>query len=246
MRLTDEQIELYSRQIILREVGGTGQAQLRAARVRVLSDLAAAETCISYLVGAGVGTVVVDAPGAAHHDARELALPSPGRRTTDASVVEDVGADGDGPGADREAPARPPADVVDVLLDLRVRRPVADVAARARGVSAVRTRLGSAVLRADVRGGLQLVLLPQGTGCPACVHVAGSSHGAGHPGPDIIALASAGALAALTCSRWLLGLGDDRAARALVLAPRAAVWTEHGPPARTACPRGCPPPAHPV
>jgi len=36
MSLSDEEVERYARHIVLREVGGTGQAKLRAARVLVI------------------------------------------------------------------------------------------------------------------------------------------------------------------------------------------------------------------
>ena len=36
MSLTDEELERYARHIVLREVGGAGQARLRAARVLVI------------------------------------------------------------------------------------------------------------------------------------------------------------------------------------------------------------------
>src|SRR5205823_5334087 len=50
-------VELYSRQIILREVGGIGQRKLLAARCLVYGSGAAAEMALSYLVGAGIGAI---------------------------------------------------------------------------------------------------------------------------------------------------------------------------------------------
>src|SRR5690606_4133531 len=55
--LTDEQIELYSRQILLRELGGVGQRRLLAASVLALGDGVAADAALSYLAGAGVGRI---------------------------------------------------------------------------------------------------------------------------------------------------------------------------------------------
>lgn len=234
MRLTDEQIELYSRQIILREVGGTGQSALRAARVRVAGTGAAAEACTSYLVGAGIGSVVVDADAATSTTSRALGLPDAGRRTPDASVV-------DGRHADEGAHS-------DVHLDLApdAGGAIRDAELPAAAVVPAPARLGAIVLRADARGGLRLVVLPADTGCPACVRIAAAPRGPADPAPGPIALASAGALAALIACRWLLAIGDDRAARALALAGAGGVWTDDAPPVRTACPRGCPPPAPPV
>jgi hypothetical protein len=61
--LSDAQIDRYSRQILLPEVGGRGQERLLAARVRVDGNGAAAELA-ALLVGRGGATVVAadDAP----------------------------------------------------------------------------------------------------------------------------------------------------------------------------------------
>ena len=54
MRFSDDEIRRYSRQMVLREVGGVGQERLRAATATARSELEAL-----YLAAAGVGTVVV-------------------------------------------------------------------------------------------------------------------------------------------------------------------------------------------
>ncbi len=58
MRLDDEQIERYSRQLILQEVGPRGQERLLAARVAVVGTDGAAERVVAHLAAAGVGTIV--------------------------------------------------------------------------------------------------------------------------------------------------------------------------------------------
>ena len=59
--LADEQLERYARHIVLREVGGPGQAQLLKARVLVIGAGGLGSPLILYLAAAGVGTIgIVD------------------------------------------------------------------------------------------------------------------------------------------------------------------------------------------
>lgn len=61
MRLSDSELERYARHIVLREVGGTGQAKLKAARVLVVGAGGLGSPVILYLAAAGVGTIgIVD------------------------------------------------------------------------------------------------------------------------------------------------------------------------------------------
>jgi len=61
MALSDEELERYARHIVLREVGGPGQARLRAARVLVVGAGGLGSPVILYLAAAGVGTIgIVD------------------------------------------------------------------------------------------------------------------------------------------------------------------------------------------
>ncbi len=61
MTLSDDQLQRYARHIVLRDVGGRGQAALLAARVLVVGAGGLGSACLHYLAAAGVGTIgIVD------------------------------------------------------------------------------------------------------------------------------------------------------------------------------------------
>ena len=57
MNLTDEQIERYSRHIILEQVGGKGQMKLLESSVLIVGAGGLGSPVALYLAAAGVGTI---------------------------------------------------------------------------------------------------------------------------------------------------------------------------------------------
>src|SRR5260221_816411 len=88
--LSDEQIERYSRQIILPQVGGKGQEKLLRARVLVQATGPLHAAAVHYLAAAGVGTLGVFADT---RDALLVALAASQQPTTSFHVLSRLNPD---------------------------------------------------------------------------------------------------------------------------------------------------------
>lgn len=59
MTLTDAELERYARHIVLREVGGAGQAKLREAQIAVVGAGGIGVPVLQYLAAAGIGAISI-------------------------------------------------------------------------------------------------------------------------------------------------------------------------------------------
>ena len=59
MRLSDEELDRYARQIVLPQVGGVGQKKLKAARIAVIGAGGIGSAVIPALAGAGIGAITI-------------------------------------------------------------------------------------------------------------------------------------------------------------------------------------------
>ena len=59
MTLSDAELERYARHIVLKEVGGTGQARFKAATVAIVGAGGIGSPAIQYLAAAGIGRLIL-------------------------------------------------------------------------------------------------------------------------------------------------------------------------------------------
>ena len=249
MALTENEIDLYSRQILVPAMGGRGQGLLAAASVQILGGGTAPAFAASYLAGAGVGRIVwVSSAG----PSAETALAPLEQRRPDTRLVRrarvaptgvifDVTIAETGPRSDMSAAAATGAAAG--LARAGATRTGAARPDSARVLAGVPARTGEIGLHAGDLAGLLLVPARAGY-CLACLGwpsdetetADGRRRSASQSALEDPLL---GAMAALATLGWLARIApdatDDRA-RALLL--EDGEWRDAAPRRRTGpCPR---------
>ncbi len=217
--LTDERIELYSRQILLPELGGRGQRRLLRSSCLLVGTDEALTFAATYLAGAGVGHL--DLLAASDVLVRPLHLAELSDRCPDARVHRLLAAP--------SCLSRYDAVVASAAAAHRLARSMGEPRSGSLRIEAARSRA------------VDLLLLPAGAGlCPLCARAAGGPPTAASASEGTISAALAGALAALAVARWIAGIADEReGARALRLGPNDATWREVALGPAAPCPRPC-------
>jgi len=159
MPLTDNQIERYSRQIIVPGVGGRAQERLLESCAAIVAEPADAANALAYLVGAGVGQIVMHPVG---------------DRAPYAAIVErmrDLNPDVRVEIANHEMGTR-----CDLIFALVGAASVAEAAARlwnpphTDAPGAPEARYGAAIVaRLDLPG--RIALMPAPLPCPLCAEI---------------------------------------------------------------------------
>jgi molybdopterin/thiamine biosynthesis adenylyltransferase len=88
---SDDELDRYARHIVLREIGGRGQAAIKAARVAVIGAGGLGSPCLLYLAAAGIGglTIIDDDTVALSNLQRQVLFTTADaeRRKTDAAAA---------------------------------------------------------------------------------------------------------------------------------------------------------------
>lgn len=211
--MTDEQVDYYSRQIILPELGGTGQRRLLSASALLSGHGAAFDAARTYLVGSGVGRVDVCGPPAPTLHFAEAT----DRNPDVATLVVPVNTD---------------RSVYDLHLDFGTTAPSDSAGFPRRGEIGWRRRPQAS----------EILVVPRESGCLACCGTGGTSSGAAggdDDGPALLANSMAGAMAALAAILWLAEIALPRGPRLLCLLDQSPTWSETTTERTPRCPRSC-------
>ena len=223
---TEDEIARFSRHILLREVGGTGQARLRAARVLVVGAGGLGSPLVLYLAAAGIGTIgVVDDDVVELSNLQRQIAHTTGRLGMGKAASAAIAAAAINPATVIEAhPLRLTADnaldlvsrydiVCDGTDNFATRYLVADACVLAR-----RTLVSAAVLRFEAQ--LSVFKPHAGGPCYRCLYPqapeAGVVASCSEAGVLGAVTGVAGTLQATEVLKEVLGIGDSLAGRLLV------------------------------
>ena len=243
---TEDEIGRYSRHILLAEVGGTGQAKLKAARVLVIGAGGLGSPALLYLAAAGVGTIgVIDDDRVELSNLQRQIAHTTGRLGHKKASSAALAAEAINPGVRIEthearltaANAMELISRYDLVCDgsdnFPTRFLVADACALAK-----RTLVSAAVLRFD--GQLSVFKPHLGGPCYRCLHPA-------PPPPGLVPSCSeAGILGAVTgvmgslqateALKEIIGIGESLSGRLLIWDALAARMRTVKLPRDPACP----------
>jgi molybdopterin/thiamine biosynthesis adenylyltransferase len=225
VELSEEEVERYSRQIVLSEIGGTGQLRLKHARVAVVGAGGLGSPALQYLAAAGVGhlTVVDDDAVSLDNLQRQVLFD-----------IDSLGRPKAAAAADRLNAMNPEITIRPVVARLDEGNAAAllgghpavvegsDNLATKFLVNDVCVRLGIAVvIGAVLRYEGQVVTVPAGAPCYRCLlgaeppsELVRSCRDAGVLGP---VAGMVGSLQATETLRLLAGIGDLKGGRLLAL-----------------------------
>jgi len=216
--LSDAQIEYYSRQILLRELGGVGQKRFLDGVCLLAGGGDAIAVAATYLAGAGVGRLDL-LGGEPTSEDRGVPFAPLDDRNPDVRL--------------RRLDATPPRlDDYDAAI---VTAPAASLLRTASG----RPRRGEVGIELLHDGGVAVVVVPAASGsCALCARAASAPAPLG-AAPEAGALGLAGSLAALAVCRWIAGLAAEEEVVASTLSPGAAIFTSAAAAIAPSCARGC-------
>ena len=214
MTLTDRQIDTYSRQIILRELGGIGQGRLLEARCLLRGNGPAFASAATYLAGAGIGRLDL----ATSTELTPLGFAPLEERNPDVRVA-------------KFEPSTQRADY-DVLIET----PGSDATGKFSSDTPGTARCGEIAIGADSQA-IRLHMVPATEGCLDCLREPPPGSGTG----PTIEMAMAGTMAALTALRWLTTKsGTIRAqTQQLDLSGNPPTWMSTSLRRTPVCPRPC-------
>jgi molybdopterin/thiamine biosynthesis adenylyltransferase len=216
MDLSDAQIERYSRQILLREVGGEGQERILAARVLVAGGGLLSAITARYLAAAGVGELGLVGGAAGDRLAAEIRGLNPDIRVTRHSLA----------GVTGEV-----VSAYDLVVEVSTDGDLRDRLNRA----AIAT--GCIVITGGGNGerGFVAALHPAGGGgCLACAALPSLDAAAAPLAPALTG--AIGTLLATEALKAITGVGDPLTGRMVLIDARASRYTTQVITRRPACP----------